>query len=468
MQLSRSQCRTGVVVAWICYCLTLSGCASMATRRAFYQPVEQAVANQQFPTALAQLRSSAERGKFASKDRLLYYLDAGYLSYYCGEYDSALVFLHQAESTADELFTKSISTAAASLLLNDNALAYAGEDYELVYVNLIKALCYLSQGKFDDALVEIRRVNLRLEGLTQKYGTVATMMQAAAAGDSTHPQLPITVDGSQFSNSAFARLLGLLLFAADGRPDDARIAHDQLTASFVAQPNLYPFQQPTVDRLERSDPPLTIIALVGRAPRKESFTLRLRTDKELDLVQVLTTDSDGNESEYGHFPLPVSEDYYFKFAIPRLVDRPSEISSIRVGQAGREAARFSLLEDVSLIAHDSFRARSSLVYVRTLARAIVKGLATHKLKKKADTGGFEGWLKKAAIDVGADLTEAADLRSSQFLPGKIYVAQVPYNAADSLSIEYYDAGNLLVDREAIQPVFIGRRQLPLATIVRLQ
>jgi len=102
---------------------------------------------------------------------------------------------------------------------------------------------------------------------------------------------------------------------------------------------------------------------------------------------------------------------------------------------------------VGTVAGEIFNAKKSLIYIRSVARAVAKGLATHKLKKKADDGGVGGWLKKAAIDVASDITEDADLRSSQFLPGMIYVGDFEIEPGTyNLTIEFYDADGRFIEQ----------------------
>jgi hypothetical protein len=187
------------------------------------------------------------------------------------------------------------------------------------------------------------------------------------------------------------------------------------------QPHIYGFPMPDVRYRSDSGGILSVVALVGPAPIKEPLSLRIRTDKDLNLVQILYDDPSMQGAEYGHLPVNVSEDYYFKFSLPQIVHRQSQLATVEVYIDGEPVGRLQLIEDVGTVAKQTFEAKKTLVYIRSVARAIVKGLAAHKLKKKADTGGLEGWLKKAAIDVGTDLTENADLRSTQFLPGRILV-----------------------------------------------
>jgi hypothetical protein len=120
------------------------------------------------------------------------------------------------------------------------------------------------------------------------------------------------------------------------------------------------------------------------------------------------------------------------------------VSEIRVFANGELIGELQLLEDVGKVAEETFAAKKSLIYLRTVARAITKGLAAHKLKKKMDTGGLGGWLKKAAVDVGTDLIENADLRSSQFLPGLIYVGDFEIEPGMyDITIDFYLADGSL-------------------------
>ena len=229
------------------------------------------------------------------------------------------------------------------------------------------------------------------------------------------------------------------MYAAEGKMDDARIDYNYLTTAFQTQPHIYDFPIPEVRYYSEDKTVLSIVGLVGLAPIKQPIRLRVRTDKDLDLVQVLYDGPGKEDVEYGHLPIKVSADYYFKFAIPTLVARPSRVGRIRVLADGNEIGELQLLENVGTVAGEIFDAKKSLIYIRSVARAVAKGLATHKLKKKADSGGLTGWLKKAAIDVASDVTEDADLRSSQFLPGLIYVGDFEIEPGIySLAIEFYD------------------------------
>jgi hypothetical protein len=205
-----------------------------------------------------------------------------------------------------------------------------------------------------------------------------------------------------------------------------------------------------------------VVALAGLAPVKEALNLRIRTDKDLNLVQVLYTDPDSQNTVYDHFPMPISEDYYFKFSIPQIVSRPSFIRSIKVYADDEYLGQLQLIEDVGSVASETFRAKRSLIYLRTIARAVFKGLTTHKAKEKADKGGVEGWLKKALIDVGTDITENADLRCSRLLPGRIYVGDFELSPGTyNFNIEFLDEHDVIISRREILDYKVLERGLNL-------
>jgi uncharacterized protein len=439
----------------------ISGCGAVATRDKFYKPIAAELDAGNYSSAAEKF----DKVKFDHKDRFLYYVDSGALYHYAAEYDSSNEKLSAAENASEELFTKSISRAASSMLLNDNILEYAGEDYEVLYTNLLKALNYLSLRKFDDAFVEIRRVDLKLGLLEQKYAEAAETLNRGEESDTAGVRINYQPGKVRFNNDAFARYLSLHMYASEGKWDDARIDYDKLREAFESQPQLYDFNMPEVMYAPDSGAVLSVVGLVGLCPVKRALNLRIRTDKDLGLVQILYTGSKNDDVEYGQLPIPVKEDYYFKFAIPELTARPSMISSVRIWAGDKELGELGLLEDVGKIAKETFEAKKTLIYLRSVGRAVAKGLAAHQLKKKFDTGGFEGWLKKAAVDVGSDISENADLRGAHFLPGRIFVSDfvLPPGIYD-LKAEFLDLDGQVIKTERIPGLTIKSSGLNLISV----
>ncbi|MBD3314664.1 MAG: hypothetical protein GF344_02650, partial [Chitinivibrionales bacterium] len=103
-----------------------------------------------------------ESGKklYGNLNRLLYWYDQGLLFHYAGRYDSSLSHFKNAEVVLDELYARSVTNEAASLLTNDNVRPYRGRRYERVLLHQFMALDYLAKGEYDESLVETRKAQL--------------------------------------------------------------------------------------------------------------------------------------------------------------------------------------------------------------------------------------------------------------------------------------------------------------------
>ncbi len=439
--------------------LILVGCGSAVNKKSFTEPLEADLRAGNYPAAVAKIEAAKEDGKYGKKDRFLYFLDAGLAYHYASLFDSSNIRLSEAEQTADELYTKSVSKAIlANTLANDNVLEYGGEDYEVLYSNLIMAINYLKLGLFDDAFVEVRRANDKLDLLEQKYVDMTERMSQEAREDTSATYVEVQAPEVHFNNSAFARYLSMHLYAADGLWDDARIDYDHMQDAFTYQPNVYPFDPPPVayDTDSDSTGVLSVVGLVGLAPVKSPLNLRIRTDEQLHLLTIIYTDSTPDNSVFANYPLPKSVgDFYAKLSIPQLAPRASHIASVQIAADSNVIGELRLIEDVNTVARTTFQARQSLILWRTVLRTIGKTLTASAIKKKVDKGGLGGWLGKLATDIAYDISEQADLRGSIMLPGRIFVGdfEVPVGTYD-LHADYLAADGTLIER----------RYLPMVTV----
>src|SRR3972149_3931808 len=115
--------------------------------------------------------SALEKSKsdYGLRNEVLYFLDRAMVLHLAGRYTESNTFLDKAESGMEELYTRRITAEAGAMLTNDNLLPYEGEDFEKVMVNVIGALNYVYMHQWDDALVEARKVDHKLNTLNDKY-----------------------------------------------------------------------------------------------------------------------------------------------------------------------------------------------------------------------------------------------------------------------------------------------------------
>jgi hypothetical protein len=127
-----------------------------------------------------------------------------------------------------------------------------------------------------------------------------------------------------------------------------------------------------------------------------------------------------------------------------------------------------LIEDVEKVSEETFEAKKSLIYFRSIARAVAKGLIAHKSKQKVDTGGAQGWLKKVAVDIVTDISENADLRCAQLLPGKIHVRDIELEPGIyDIEVDYIDHDGDIIYRYEIPNFEVKRGKFNLVETLYL-
>lgn len=122
-----------------------------------------AVANYDYQKAL----NTTAGSKFLKKKRnsLLYHLELGRLFHLQGQYKESNKHLNFADDLMD--YQSSLADFALSVLVNSNAKKYRAEEFEKILIHYYKALNYSYLNETEDALVEVRRMNLKQQKLSE-------------------------------------------------------------------------------------------------------------------------------------------------------------------------------------------------------------------------------------------------------------------------------------------------------------
>ncbi len=424
------------------------GCASTRTNVNFFDTINANLQKADFNATIAQIEKGRELKEYTKKDRVLYYLDKGAVLYYMGQYKESAKHLNQAELDMEALFTKSISSAAASLLLNDNALPYFGEVYENLYVNILQAMNYINLEMFDDAYVEIRRVNEKLQELSDKYNELVQNMN-----QSDESEIKVQAKSLNFHNDVLAHYLSFLIFRAAREYDNCRISLLKMQQAWKTHTDIYNHEMPGLIKkqlilsssrkefIEQNEqhPKLNIVAFTGQAPRKKAVGGKITTYEDAIGISSL------------EFPVPLpnipfpgmKEGYHFKFAFPILEKGYSQVDHIDAVIDGQMAGRLHLLENLGQVAFHTFETKKDIAYLKTIIRTVSKGLAAaeakEKLRKETEANDFWGAIMDAAVDIGVDATENADLRCWRTMPNMCYIGEFNVNPGEhEILLKYYN------------------------------
>lgn len=430
----------------------LVSCASTRTRQDQYIETEGFLAQRDYAAA-AQVIDSAKQDAYKEKDRVLFYLDIGMLYHYAGEYELSNQMLTEAEYAIEELYTKSISRGIGSGILNDNALDYSGEDYEDIYLNIFKALNYIAMDDLEAAMVEVRRIDNKLNLLADR--NQEEIDQFNDSGEEIQAKLGEVE--ANFHNDALARLLGLLMYRFEGSMDDARIDGEKIDEAFFYQSHLYNFPQPPMPNLNPENVPVNFVIFTGRSPNKVAETYYI--DSSNDVIYFTKVEQDGEDylrdiAAIEDMYVPgVSPGFHMKIQFPRLYLRGSDVTEIKISVDGQRYD-VHMIENMENIAEQTFLLRQPLIIAKTVTRAIIKGIAKEATQEvgsdaiEDNVGGIGGLLLGLAFEVGTDIavdaTENADLRISQFFPAYAYTAELELEPGSyDIRIEYYGPGGLL-------------------------
>ena len=332
----------------------------------------------------------------SSKDRLLYLMERGTLLHIQGVYQESNVDFETADRLTEELYTKSVSAGALSFLINDGVIAYAGADYESVYLNYFKALNYLALGDLEAAGVEARKVDEKLRYFSDLYEGKTV-----------------------FREDGFLRMLTGLIYQALGDDNNAFIAYRLAWHSFQANREVYGVPIPqTLWSL-----------LVTSADRSSLFTERdefreLARDKGIELVPletfavVLINNGSIPVKQERMALFPSGQGFPIKLALPEFVARPGGINTATAEVDGVHY-RSEPVENLERIAFKSLEDEIARVLFKAIARAVIKETTARQLDN--DSNVPIGML----LRVVNLMTENADLRSWNGLPREIQLLITP-------------------------------------------
>lgn len=425
----------------------LSACATMQTSKEQFTGIDDKLKIRDYAGAISQIENAKDK-YYKPKEKVVYYLDLGLLYHYNKEFEKSNMFLTKAEQAIEEFYTKSISKAAASLLLNDNVLDYSGEDYEDVYLNVFKALNYIELGSFDDAFVEIRRIYNKLSLLEDKHKKLADRFNL-----SKDKKKDFKAGKNKFHNSALGRYLSLLLYRTEGKMDDARIDKDKISEAWDLQSQIYDFPKIQFDNyLERTKKArLDVLSFVGKSPDKKAGTLYIHTEKDLIVIAATKENPRGKQKVEDFNVIPwdgIKEGYHFKFQLPKMNLRSSKITKIQVVIDGQPAGELKTIESIEKVALETYKIKEPIIYLKTITRSIIKGLFAEKRKEEMTariSNNLLGFAARLATDALVDATENADLRISRFFPAKAMINEILVEPGiHHIQIEYYGCNNTLL------------------------
>jgi hypothetical protein len=453
LEAARRICRWVALGLLAVVLFSMTGCATYTARFADLKP--EVVAGK-YDEALATVEKES-----GDKDRLLYFLERGLILHYADRYGESNEAFAAAERTADDLYTKSISEGALSLISNDLAISYRGRPFELAMVPYYKAFNYIYLGDRDAAQVEARRASLMLSDY------IDATLQGVREED--RDQL------ERIRNNAFLLYFSGLMYDWDGEINDAFIAYRNAANAYQQNHGILGV-----------DVPAQLASDLIRTGARLGFNDEVEQLKVAcpDVFAGLSEESAGSWP-VGHgqvvlfletgfvayktqlrFDFPVFNgeayddpdywswelyagmgnmqalakgrkvEYWVSVAAPELQDQPGNIGRARVSAGGlKDKAVTRTVAGLSREARITFDAEKPTIFFKTILRGLTKYLASR------GAGKAGGDLGKLAMTLFGAVTETADTRSWLTLPDNIHLTRL------TLPAGVYDLQVELLDRQ---------------------
>ncbi|MBI5243793.1 MAG: hypothetical protein HY922_08965 [Elusimicrobia bacterium] len=423
--------------------LALSACGgpSIAAKKS----MNEMLAAGNLPNAAAYIEGAKEV-EYGKHNAVLYHLDIGVVLHDAGKYKESDEHFDAAERRMEELYTKSVTQAAGTLVINDTTQEYSGEVFERALTNVFRALNYVLLGQPDEALVEARKVEVFLDEINRRRG-----------------------GKNVYKDDAFARYLDSLLYEDAGKLDDARVSRSAALKAYQWYASKYGTPAPRfgLSWFETEDAgEIVFIHCNGVGPRKISKTFQVAWKDALAAVHSTKADTEDkaasqrvkNALAAGIAGNSVSVAY------PEYVQDSFRIAASEV-QAGDKSAQTLLMEDITAIAIADLKDRNLVVKTRAIARATTKFLLAKLVEKEArkntSTGGkWLADLTSRATNAVAAATEVADTRGWTTVPAQIRMARLrAAPGTHEVTVVFKDAAGAVVSTHVFKDVSVkkGRR-----------
>lgn len=424
-------------------------------------------------------RVNARQG---GSDRLLDLLQRGHVLHYAGHFDESNASFQQAEDLAASLYTRSVSQAAASLIVNDTTIAYRGKPHELAMVPFYRAFNYLSLGDREAAQVEARKATLALAGAVE-----------AAAREIDRPE--DRAAAQRLRDNGFLHWFSGLLFESDGAANDAFVAYRNAARAYLADRDLTGIAPPAelgrdlervglaygfraeVEELRAASPELfpppaapvdetaggevVFVLESGWIATRDQVVLNLPildVDRRYHSTDDLAWELVNRASPSWSHSYDVDVEYWLTVAVPVMASPVAgQVTGVRLA-ADRLQATSLPADDLSRRSAAAFEAERGQMLFKTFLRALAKYAAAQVAEREDPTAG-------AIVNLLGVLTERADTRCWLTLPDRLAVARLRLPVGrHELRVEYLDPSGqvLLTETETVEVadgdwIFLNRR-----------
>lgn len=396
------------------------------------------------------------------KNKIDVQLDLAILQHYQKNFADSAETFNQAEKNIEAAYTKSISKTAAAASLNENFSEYAGNVYEYILLNAFNALNYCNLGEPDEALVEIRRIEIKQKEYVAKYGEIALSDDETDFSSVEEFSKKISVDFSSlnkklpqkpteddlYKDSAFAHYLAALLYLQDksGSPELHAKEYYALNKNFSCASldddlNL-------ADGMGRLD----FVSLAGKIAEREEAAVYI-PDFSANGTPLFLTSVRVDGVTIPAFRLKFVYPYLPQDSSGNILKPKGSAASAKVTLSDGRTENLKMVEWLDDAVKKDVTLKARKAFTRSIIRSTTKKAAavtSAEVLLSAASENFRGLAEVAAVKLldAVDSAETADVRQCRYFPGVILGGGFTLEPGNySGKIEYFDSGGNLLETD---------------------
>ena len=418
---------------------------SCATPSAYQSKINNLVAEDNYAQAKSVLDDKPNL--YGKKNILLYLLDKGLLLHLSKDYSASNEVFEKAKLKFDELYTKSVTGILSTWVINDYLAPYRGEDFERVMINIFESLNYAALGNLQEALVEAKDVDSKLNVINSQYKLDQKNV---------------------YKEDAFARLLMGIYYEAGKTKND-------LNDAFISYAKAVEIYESDYDKNYSLGVPEVLKENILAAAKfmgpfelakyraKYPGTKFLSFEEKAKLAEVYLIQYNGFSPVKVEdiLPVPLPDGYIIQVAFPRYVDQNYLTRGSVFGARNKRNELFKASsepgEDIGAIAVQNLANRK----VRVIAKAIISSAGKYLIEKNQQAGikkrygentetGFK--ILSSLFNV---VTSRADTRCWQTLPDEIRITRLLLDPGEyDFFVSNLDSENRFLNEVSLEKVCV--------------
>ncbi len=367
--------------------------------------------------------------RLTRKTTFLYSANKGVVTQLLGDYEISNQHFEDAYLFGED-YRRNYLNFAASFLVNPTLNEYPGEDHEHLLLLYYKAINYLKLNDYEAALVECRRLNNRLNALSDKYKSDKKYKRDAFINN----LMGIIYEASGDYNNAFIAYRNAYDVYKEDYADLFFVAiPDQLKQDLLRTAYLNGFNDELsfyenefgqqYQHKPSNNGDLVFFWHNGLGPVKDEWSVNFTVvdggpgivtfaNADMGFSFPFTYDFDDDDGQ-----TKLTDLDFLRVAFPKYVERAPTHERAVLTMAGNQYD-LELAENVNAIAFQVLRQRMLLEFSQSLLRAALKKAAEQAVESENEGLGL-------LVGIVNALTEKADTRNWQTIPHSIYYTRIP-------------------------------------------